>query len=237
MYKLKNKGFTLVELIVVIIILAILVGVTIGGIYMYIGKARIATDKNNMNSLNDTLQTSILLDDTFEEITERDSTVTNYRADGSVQSRILYPKLVFMSWSDEVTLDTRSLSTGYNTIPNILYCYTDGFNAEELNYIYKVLCSWNDGVLPASKTGNVYCLYIAGGTGTTDDSIYAEDTELRCKCSIVDKEYYNTKIKNKSFSDLVYKHSKYEDYTDENGHLKQRFYWEDAEVFPPFYED
>lgn len=77
MYKLKNKGFTLVELIVVIIILAILVGVTIGGIYMYIGKARIATDKNNMNSLNDTLQTSILLDDTFEEITERDSTVTN----------------------------------------------------------------------------------------------------------------------------------------------------------------
>lgn len=31
-----NKGFTLVELIVVIVILAILVGVTIGGIYMYV---------------------------------------------------------------------------------------------------------------------------------------------------------------------------------------------------------
>lgn len=34
MFKKKNKGFTLVELIVVIVILAILVGVTVGGIYI-----------------------------------------------------------------------------------------------------------------------------------------------------------------------------------------------------------
>ena len=34
MFKQSNKGFTLVELIVVIVILAILVGVTIGGIYI-----------------------------------------------------------------------------------------------------------------------------------------------------------------------------------------------------------
>lgn len=34
MFKQANKGFTLVELIVVIVILAILVGVTIGGIYI-----------------------------------------------------------------------------------------------------------------------------------------------------------------------------------------------------------
>ena len=33
LFKGNNKGFTLVELIVVIVILAILVGVTLGGIY------------------------------------------------------------------------------------------------------------------------------------------------------------------------------------------------------------
>lgn len=46
-----HKGFTLVELIVVIVILAILVGVTIGGIYMYVGESKVNTDKNNASSI------------------------------------------------------------------------------------------------------------------------------------------------------------------------------------------
>lgn len=55
----KNKGFTLVELIVVIVILAVLVGVTIGGIYMYVGKAKVNTDKNNRETIEKTLTTYI----------------------------------------------------------------------------------------------------------------------------------------------------------------------------------
>ena len=52
MVKVKeNKGFTLVELIVVIVILAILIGVTIGGIYMYVGQARVNTDINNDSAI------------------------------------------------------------------------------------------------------------------------------------------------------------------------------------------
>lgn len=47
----ENKGFTLVELIVVIVILAILVGVTIGGIYGYVNKSRINTDINNASAI------------------------------------------------------------------------------------------------------------------------------------------------------------------------------------------
>lgn len=50
----KNKGFTLVELIVVIVILAILVGVTIGGIYGYVNKSRINTDINNASAIQST---------------------------------------------------------------------------------------------------------------------------------------------------------------------------------------
>ena len=52
-----NKGFTLVELIIVIVVLAILIGVTIGGIYMYVGKSRINTDINNTKAMYDALVT------------------------------------------------------------------------------------------------------------------------------------------------------------------------------------
>ena len=52
----NNKGFSLVELIVVIVILATLVGVTLGGIYTYVNKARKNTDIQNCEQL----KTSIL---------------------------------------------------------------------------------------------------------------------------------------------------------------------------------
>ena len=53
--KKNNKGFSLVELIVVIVILAILIGVTIGGIYQYVNKSRINTDINNAASIQSVL--------------------------------------------------------------------------------------------------------------------------------------------------------------------------------------
>lgn len=56
----KNKGFTLVELIVVIVILAILIGVTIGGVYAYVNKSRVNTDINNASSLSSTLNTVVV---------------------------------------------------------------------------------------------------------------------------------------------------------------------------------
>ena len=49
--KKNNKGFTLVELIVVIVILAILIGVTVSGIYIYVDQARANVDKNNAETI------------------------------------------------------------------------------------------------------------------------------------------------------------------------------------------
>ena len=56
LFKGNNKGFTLVELIVVIVILAILVGVTLGGIYAYVNKARTNVDIQNCEMLKNAIQ-------------------------------------------------------------------------------------------------------------------------------------------------------------------------------------
>lgn len=51
----ENKGFTLVELIVVVVILAIIIGVAITGIYKYVNKARVNTDINNASAIQSAL--------------------------------------------------------------------------------------------------------------------------------------------------------------------------------------
>ena len=49
--KKTNAGFTLVEIIVVIVILAVMVGLTIEGLYVWVNKARMATDLNNAEAI------------------------------------------------------------------------------------------------------------------------------------------------------------------------------------------
>jgi type IV pilus assembly protein PilA len=55
--KKNNKGFSLVELIVVIAIMAVLVGVLAPQFIKYVEKSRESTDIQNLSSIGDTLQT------------------------------------------------------------------------------------------------------------------------------------------------------------------------------------
>lgn len=55
----NNKGFTLIELIVIITMLAILVGVTVGGISMYISEAKENVDRNNASAMSKALASMI----------------------------------------------------------------------------------------------------------------------------------------------------------------------------------
>lgn len=54
--KLDNKGFSLVELIIVIAIMAVLVGVLAPQYLKYVEKSRVATDKDNVVALVGALQ-------------------------------------------------------------------------------------------------------------------------------------------------------------------------------------
>lgn len=63
MKKLNNKGFSLVELIIVIAIMAVLAGALAPALITYIEKSRISTDKSTADTIRSAVQ-SALADDT-----------------------------------------------------------------------------------------------------------------------------------------------------------------------------
>lgn len=69
----NNKGFTLVELIVVIVILAILIGVSVTGYSKYIGQSKINTDKQNADTVRQAIINAQAEDGVYEELIQKDT--------------------------------------------------------------------------------------------------------------------------------------------------------------------
>lgn len=83
MKKTNNKGFSLVELIIVVAIMAILIGVLAPQYIKYVEKSRISADENIADSLLTSVQ-SALADEDYESTLVGGETVTlSYVAAGS----------------------------------------------------------------------------------------------------------------------------------------------------------
>lgn len=118
--KERNKGFSLVELIVVIVILAILVGVTIGGIYAYVNKARVNTDLNNANQIQTALGADFLMGNYFNS--------SEFKADLAKETKSFKPcgdinraindgnSVYIIKWSQDVktAFDTHAQNASFN---------------------------------------------------------------------------------------------------------------------------
>lgn len=64
--KLNNKGFSLVEIIIVIAIMAILAGALAPQLIKYIEKSRVSSDISNCNSLKTAVQTALADEKAYE---------------------------------------------------------------------------------------------------------------------------------------------------------------------------
>lgn len=128
----KNKGFTLVELVVVIIILAILVGVTISGIFIYVRQSRIATDLDTASAIQSACSVLEVDEDVIDAIQ------SDLRRDDDAE--------VTISWNDHV--ENKDIKVWGNSSDSV----------EAVSKVVKKL--FPDG-LPAPKTAGRFKLIVS----------------------------------------------------------------------------
>ena len=147
----KNNGFSLIELIVVFTILAILIGITVGGLYVYTNNARISNDLHNASDMEKSFGAISTDDQVYSMI--RNYYKQNGHPDGGV---------ITIKWNGKCDLGDKT---------KCMWNFDYDQNKALFNAIDRLL----RGDLPDSKTGKGFTLMIR--LGIDDDDRVVTDVE------------------------------------------------------------
>lgn len=129
MKKIKNtKGFTLMEMLIVVAIIAILIAIAIPTFNSSLNKAKVATDEANIRSGYASVMTEILTNDApaASYTLKTDGTVntqgtTDYQCKGEPTSAVEIAGMSVNAWhkDDKVTYTVQSTNDGYKVTINV----------------------------------------------------------------------------------------------------------------------
>ena len=86
--KRQNKGFTLMEMLIVVAIIAVLIAIAIPVFTSQLEKSRESTDAANIRSAYGVIQAAVLTQDAETELKKNDNNETTYTVTGSEGSRV-----------------------------------------------------------------------------------------------------------------------------------------------------
>ena len=157
---MKNKGFSLVELIVVIAIMAILVGVAVPVYTSYIEKSQIAADEQLADEIKHAIEIGLIADkpDEFKggvvvKLSATGATVTNGSAEDIAFVKGILEQTFGASWATELKLkhDGWKSGTAQTVMVNYAGSSFDG-NEEALLGQIQDMTSALSGAIAANKT-------------------------------------------------------------------------------------
>lgn len=136
----KNKGFSLVELVVVVVIIAILAGTTVLGVTSYIRKSRVATDIANAATIQDLASKEL---SNVEFVTKFAKTSTYYS--NPEYEHCVFP--YYFTWTDAIKFKS--------------YSESESANIKHMTVLANKLAETFPDGLPESKTGDgfLFVLY------------------------------------------------------------------------------
>ena len=147
----KRKGFTLVELLVVIAILAILAAVVVVGYTSFIKKANESNALSELNQIRNVVITSVIVDGE-EAVDLEGGTVVTFAYDGESLSATLNPEDANATFTEQQVRD--GIIEGINILADVA-------EAEDLNGTLSVVMSY-DAINEIYKISEIKYEYVEG---------------------------------------------------------------------------
>lgn len=115
MKKMNNKGFSLVELIIVIAIMAVLMGVLAPQLLKYVEDSRIQTDLSAMSEIENATKIALSIEEIYNSVTD-DTTVTISNGSQVSSTNDLLQAELRRTCPDEIKLTSKTWGSTGGTI-------------------------------------------------------------------------------------------------------------------------